>query len=206
MRLLALFAMVLCASAGAERQQLFNGRDLNGWKMTGQGRFEVENGLLKTVGGMGLLYYTREEFGDCTIRVVFRTQSERSNSGVFIRVPEQPADPWYAVHNGYEVQIDAGDDEWHATGAVYSMAKVTAHPQRPPGQWNTLDIVLDGDSTRAILNGTEVLEFDPSDPVPPRMHWYEPIRGPRPREGYIGLQNHDDNSVVYFREVSVERH
>jgi hypothetical protein len=34
------------------------------------------------------------------------------------------------------------------------------------------------------------------------MH-YEPMRGPRPVYGYIGLQNHDPNSTVYFKEVSV---
>jgi hypothetical protein len=35
--------------------------------------------------------------------------------------------------------------------------------------------------------------------------WYEPVRGPRPDVGYIGLQNHDARSVVYFREVSVKK-
>ena len=32
---------------------------------------------------------------------------------------------------------------------------------------------------------------------------YEPERGPRPRSGYIGLQNHDDQQRVHFKEVSV---
>ena len=36
-----------------------------------------------------------------------------------------------------------------------------------------------------------------------RKRWYEPQRGPRPDEGYIGLQNHDGRSTVLFREVSV---
>jgi hypothetical protein len=31
------------------------------------------------------------------------------------------------------------------------------------------------------------------------------VRGPRPNAGYFGLQNHDQSSVVYFREVSVKR-
>jgi hypothetical protein len=41
--------------------------------------------------------------------------------------------------------------------------------------------------------------------VPPRKEWYEPVRGPRPDSGYFGLQNHDQLSVVYFREISVKR-
>jgi hypothetical protein len=54
------------------------------------------------------------------------------------------------------------------------------------------------------LNGVLVTTFDPAQPVPPRRFDYEPERGPRPEHGYIGLQNHDADSVVYFREVSVE--
>jgi hypothetical protein len=30
------------------------------------------------------------------------------------------------------------------------------------------------------------------------------VRGPRPDSGYIGLQNHDRRSTVYFKEVSVK--
>jgi hypothetical protein len=40
--------------------------------------------------------------------------------------------------------------------------------------------------------------------VPPRKAWYEPVRGPRPDSGYIGLQNHDGRSTVYFKEVAVK--
>jgi len=188
----------------ADWTQLFNGKNLDGWVMVGPGRFVVEDGVMKTEGGMGLLYYSREKFGNCTIRVVFKTASERANSGVVIRLPEAPLDPWYAVHNGYEVQIDAQGDAWHATGSVYSLAKVTARPQKPAGEWNTMDIVLDGPITRSLVNGVPVMEFDPSKPVPPRKKWFEPIRGPRPDAGYIGLQNHDAKSIVYFKQVSVK--
>jgi len=195
-------ALALPASA-AESQQLFNGKDLSGWKMVGPGRFVVENGMLKTEGGMGLLWYTGRKFGNCTIRVVFRTASRNANSGVFIRLPEAPSDPWYAVHNGYEVQIDAGGDEWHSTGAIYSLSKVSKRVQKPAGEWNTMEIALRGQKTVISLNGEVVNEFDGNQAVPERKAWYEPVRGPRPEEGYIGLQNHDAKSIVYFREVSV---
>lgn len=204
MRTLLILILMAAALPAADWRQLFNGRDLDGWKMVGPGRFAIEDGTMKTEGGMGLLYYTREQFGDCTIRVVFKTASERANSGVFIRLPEPPPDPWYGVHNGYEVQIDAAGDEWHSTGAIYSMAKVKARNQKPRGEWNTMDIVLDGQRTTAILNGQVVMEFDGGNDVPPRQRWFEPVRGPRANKGYIGLQNHDKESVVYFREVSVK--
>ena len=205
MRIVA--ALMLCAglAPAADWKQLFNGKDLAGWEMAGPGRFVAADGMLKTEGGMGLLWYTGEKFGNTTIRVVFKTASEKANSGVFIRLPEKPKDPWYGVHNGYEVQIDAAGDEWHCTGALYSLSKATARPQKPRGEWNTMEIVLQGDRTVVKLNGQVVNDFRGDQPVPPRKMWFEPVRGPRAATGYIGLQNHDAASVVYFKEVSVLR-
>src|SRR5262245_30645068 len=181
----ALFALMLLAAASpaADWKQLFNHRDTAGWKMVGSGRFVVEDGMLKTEGGMGLLWYTGEKFGNCTIRVVFKTTSPRSNSGLYIRFPEEPGDPWYAVHNGYEVQIDASGDRWHSTGSIYSLSPVTKMNQKLPGEWNSMDMQLDGQKTTVFLNGKRVNEFVGNQPVPPRKQWSEPVRGPRPDSG-----------------------
>jgi hypothetical protein len=188
----------------SDRKQLFNGRDLTGWKMVGDGSFVVEDGMLKTQGGMGLLWYTASKFGDATLRVVYRVSRVEDNSGVFIRIAEPPPDAWYAVHHGYEVQILATGDEWHRTGCIYSITRALADAQKPPGEWNVMDIAMRGACVDVTLNGVLVTTFDPAQPVPPRSFGYEPERGPRPEHGYIGLQNHDADSVVYFREVSVE--
>ncbi len=205
MRTLILIALSAALATGAEWRQLFNGKDLAGWKMAGPGRFVVEGGRMKTEGGMGLLYCAGEKFGNATLRVVYQVTNPRSNSGVFIRLPEPPPDAWYAVHNGYEVQIDAAGDDWHTTGALYSLTKVTKRPQKPAGEWNTMEIVLQGQKTTVILNGETITEFAGSQPVPERKQWFEPVRGPRPDFGYIGLQNHDARSTVYFREVSLKK-
>src|SRR5271154_2846547 len=66
---------------------LFNGKDLVGWKHVGDGNMTVEDGLIKNHGGMGLLYWTGEKFGNCTIKVVYRMEKENSNAGFFIRIP-----------------------------------------------------------------------------------------------------------------------
>ena len=58
-------------------RQLFNGKDLNGWKHVGPGTRYVENGVTGSHGGMGLLYWTKEKFSNCTIRVVYRMQKDQ---------------------------------------------------------------------------------------------------------------------------------
>ena len=196
--------LLSCTLLPAAWKPLFNGRDLTGWKMTGPGKFEVENGLLKTVGGMGLLYNEAGPVGDGRIRVVFKTSGERDNSGIVIRMPEPPTDPWYGVHNGYEVQIDGSGDEWHCTGAIYSLSKVLKRAQKPMGEWNTLEIEQKGPRTRVFLNGQLVNDYREVQVVPERNQWYEPVRGPRPNAGYVGVQNHDPRSTVYFREISIK--
>ena len=205
MKRIAAFCLAAGLLPAADWKPLFNGKDLSGWEMVGPGRFVVEDGMLKTEGGMGLLWYTRTQFGNATIRVVFKTTGPIDNSGVFIRLPEKPKDPWYAVHNGYEVQIDAGCDDWHCTGSIYSLSRAAKRAQKSKGEWNTMEIELRGQETIVRLNGETVNDFFGNQQVPERKLWFEPVRGPRPDFGYIGLQNHDGRSAVYFKDVSVRQ-
>ena len=191
-----------------EWRQLFNGRDMDGWEHLGPGSFVVEDGALRTEGGMGLLWYTREKFGNCVIRVVYKTTHESSNAGVFVRIADKPKDEWFAVHHGYEVQILDAQDPYHRTGAIYSLAPSKSVPSKPHGEWNTMEITLKGPRIIVTLNGTQINDFDPKQPVPQRTKEWEPERGARPEVGYIGLQNHDDYerskvTHVYFKEISV---
>src|SRR6478752_5976550 len=80
--------------AAAAWHPLFDGKTLDGWQHVGPGRFVVEDGVLRTEGGMGLLWYEREKLGDCVIRVVYKTGTPRSNSGLYIRIADRPKDPW----------------------------------------------------------------------------------------------------------------
>jgi hypothetical protein len=205
---LLLLLLAVNSIRAQEWTQLFNGKDLTGWEQVGPGEFVVEDGLLKTVGGMGMILYPAKKFGDVVFKVVFKVKDNDSNSGVFIRLPEKPADAMAAVNAGYEVQIDNGTrhvgGEYHCTGVLYSLTKAKAHPQNKPGEWNTLEIKLDGLRTLVHLNGILVTDFTEGDEVPPKTRDFEPDRGPRPASGYMGLQNHDDLSTVYFKEVAVK--
>jgi Domain of Unknown Function (DUF1080) len=197
-----LVVATLATAARAQDKPLFNGKDLTGWTQVGPGKFEVENGVMKTTGGMGLLVWDGAKVGNSVLRVVYRTEKKDSNAGVFIRIPEKPTEPWMPVHKGYEVQIDDSGDEHHVTGVLYSLTKAKSRPSKP-GEWNTLEITLEGPRTRVTVNGELVTDYIEGEPVPDKKEWYEPERGLRPSEGYIGLQNHGDKDVVFFKEVSL---
>lgn len=179
---------------------LFNGKDLSGWQHVDKGGFVVENGVLKTQGGMGLLYYKEQPFENVVIRVVYKNPGGK-NAGVFIRIPEPPKDAWDGVHKGYEVQIDDRADDYHKTGVLYSLTKAKASPSKP-GEWNMMEITLNGERTQVHVNGELVTDFKEGDEVPEKKIWYEPDRGRRPVKGYIGLQNHGDEDIVFYKEVS----
>src|SRR5438874_2395754 len=133
LNLCIVFFCLLTLAGSAQSQsggwkQLFDGKDLTGWKHVGPGSMSVEDGLIRTQGGMGLLYWTGGKVGDCVIRVVFKMRDHNDNSGVFIRIPIEPREEWMPVHYGYEVQIDnqpedSKEDEYHETGMIYSLTK-----------------------------------------------------------------------------------
>jgi Domain of Unknown Function (DUF1080) len=202
-----LLALSWASAQSTNWKQLFNGKDLTGWKHVGPGGMTVEDGLMKTHGGMGLLYWTGQKFGNGTLRVVYRMRDENDNSGVFIRIPIEPREEWMPVNYGYEVQIDnrpekSDEDDYHVTATLYSLTKPLAKPGKAGPEWNTMEITLNGPRTVVMLNGVKVTDYTEGQPVPDKKFKFEPERGRRPNEGYIGLQNHSDNDIVFFKEVA----
>ena len=205
--LLALLLLGGCARP-PRVQQLFNGKDLTGWQHVGPGSMSVEDGMLRGHGGMGLLYWAGGKFSDCSFHIVYKMKDSNDNSGVFVRIPVEPREEWMPVHYGYEVQIDnhpetSNEDDYHVTGTLYSLTKPLAKPGKPGPEWNTMDITLAGPQTVVVLNGVTVTDYREGEAVPPRKFDFEPQRGRRPDAGWFGIQNHSDNDIVYFKEISV---
>jgi hypothetical protein len=201
----ALLAVLPCIAA--ERRQLFNGKDFTGWRMIlneGQDPFVVEDGVMHTTGHSGHALYTGGKIGHATIHVVYKMSNDHGNSGVFIRIPEITGKDSDLLNKGIEVQIDNRDNDYHCTGVLYSWTKAKARPYKPAGEWNTMDITIDGPRTIVKVNGVLVTDYDGFSPVPPKVHSYEPDRGPRPDSGYIAVQDHDPSAVITFKEISVE--
>ena len=113
--------VALAGAIFAAEVKLFNGRNLDGWsrltRHPGEADhapgFKIENGMLITDAAAPEddIWYTREKIGNATIRLVYKVDSERANSGLFIRIPEAPKSEDDAINKGIEVQIDQGDDD-----------------------------------------------------------------------------------------------
>jgi hypothetical protein len=201
--LLTAMALVSVLQAQQSQHVLFNNKNLDGWEHVGPGAMVVKDGMMQTDGGMGLLWYSREKIGSATLRVVFKLTGKESDSGVFIRVPEKPTEPWMPVNRGYEVEIGDWPDDYSCTGVLYTFTRALARPIKPLGEWNTMEITLEGPHTVVVLNGVKVTDFTEGQPVPPKHSGsIDPDRGPRPDSGYIGLQNHP-GAPVFFKEITI---
>jgi 3-keto-disaccharide hydrolase len=175
---------------------LFDGQSIDGWRMAGSGKFVLQSDRsLQSQGGVGLLWYTKKKYKDFILKVDWKISHRNDNSGVFIRSSDPDNDPIIAVNTGYEIQIDdlamPDGNPLHKTGAIYNFAAPSnlEVASKPVGQWNTFGIETVGQKYRVTLNGEIVIgEFT----------------GNRNTEGFIGIQNHDADSHVSFKNIWIK--
>ncbi|NES29177.1 DUF1080 domain-containing protein [Micromonospora terminaliae] len=170
---------------------LYNGAT-TGWSQAGPGSFTNADATLTSVGGMGLYWYSARQFTNYSLKLDWRLAGD-DNSGVFIGFPPS-SDPWSAVDNGYEIQIDPTDSPDRTTGAVYTF-KSADLPARdaalnPAGEWNTYELLVEGERLQVLLNGVKINDFTNTDPA-------------RSLAGHIGVQNHGTGDDVSFRNIRI---
>ncbi len=172
----------------------FNARySKHGWNHYGPGYFELDEktGILKSQGGMGLFWYSVKMFRDFILELDFKCAQKNTNSGIFIRVPEVPTSDDYIYHS-FEVQIYDAGEGIHQTAAIYDAEAPSQAASKPTGEWNHLKITCQGRRVRVELNGAQVLDWQ----MEPRGKIKDVSAS-----GYVGLQNHDSISPVYFRNI-----
>ncbi|MET8988176.1 ThuA domain-containing protein [Nonomuraea wenchangensis] len=172
---------------------LYNG-STTGWSQAGPGSFANSDATLTSQGGMGMLWYNAKEFRSYSVKLDWKLTGD-SNSGVVVGFPAT-SDPQAALDTGYEVQIDATDTPDKTTGAIYGFkaADIAARDAalNPPGQWNTYELLVEGERLQVFLNGTRINDFTNTDPVRSLQ------------QGYLGIQNHGSGDVVSFRNIRVK--
>lgn len=177
---------------------LFNGKDLTGWKTTGNWVIEEGNVLaLKPrkgeTGWKRFNDYIMSEklYGDFILDLEFKFEPI-GNSGVFMRV----ADPLDPVETGFELQIlDTHGKEnigHHDAGGIIRTQAASKNMIKPAGEWNRYTITLKGNSLKVVLNGEQIQDLDLSK---------TPMKD-RPAKGHIGFQ--DEAKQVWYRNVRIK--
>ncbi len=140
---------------------LFNGKSLEGWKLTTPNQvngWSAQDGLLvnrpaqqedKPHLSYGNLR-TEQEFEDFNLTLETRL-SAGGNSGVYLRGVYE-----VQVADTYGKKLDS-----HNMGGVYSRITPSANAEKPPGEWQTLDITLVDRHVTVILNGTKIIDNAP---------------------------------------------
>jgi len=175
----------------------YDGRyEKHGWNHYGPGYFELDpkTGVLKSQGGMGLLWYSANKYRDFVLELDYKCSRKDTNSGVFVRVPEVPVSDDYIYHS-FEIQIYDAGQGIHATAAAYDAEAPKFDASRPTGEWNHYKITFRGRHLQVELNGKLVLDWDAA----PRGKVKDFAA-----EGYIGLQNHDSLSPVYIKDIFIK--
>jgi Domain of Unknown Function (DUF1080) len=168
---------------------LFNGTDLNGWKKNGDEKWIVEKGTIlceSTANKYGYLT-TDKTYRDFILRLKFKGEAA-GNSGVFVHSRIIGIDPQHGPDiEGMQVEVDPNIGKH--TGGLYEsggrgwVAMPTAEGERAlkSGDWNDLEVSLQGAHIITHLNGVKVVDY--TDPTP------------KFTEGVIGLQIHTGGGV-----------
>ena len=168
----------------------------HGWNHYGPGYFTLdsETGVLKSYGGMGLFWYSEKKYKNFILELDYKTSGPKANSGIFLRVPDIPVSDDY-IYRSFEIQINNADKGKHKTSAVYDAQAASKDAYKPAGEWNHYKITFQDSRIQVELNGEQVNDWlaRPSGKV---IDFSE--------EGYIGLQNHDWDTNIYFKNIYIK--
>lgn len=152
-----------CSMGQARWTNLFNGKDLSGWKqLNGKARYQVLNGEIvgTTVHGEpNSFLVTEQNYDDFILELEFRLDADM-NSGIQFRSESKPAYREGRVH-GYQMEIDPSERAW--TGGIYDEGRrgwlypleynVAGKKAYKQSDWNQARIECIGPVIRIWING-----------------------------------------------------
>ena len=202
--LICLLSLFSCSKTDEGWMELFNGKDLAGWKANENPEsFRVENGLLVCSGERSHLFYeATEPFKNFELVAELKTMP-LANSGIYFHTAYQE-NGWPS--KGYEVQVNnshIGADnyrETRKTGSLYAVRNVH-YQMAADDEWFAIRVKVVENHVEIFVNDKQVVDYIQPD---------NPFRG----EGFTGrllgngtfaLQAHDPNSTVFFRSIKVKR-
>jgi len=183
---------------------LFNGKNLDGWKLVrgvGPGYIVEGDRIVCPSNGGGNLF-TEKEYANFVLRLEFKL-SPGGNNGVGLRAPFEGD----AAYQGMEIQVLDDPAEQYKdiqpaqhSGSIYGVFPAKQGALKPTGEWNSYEITAHGRHVSINLNGTMVVAADLDTMKDPRILRQHP--GLARTTGHIGFLGH--RSHVEFRSIRIK--
>jgi Domain of Unknown Function (DUF1080) len=195
MKLLPLIVLLTIAnlSFAQKPEKLFNGKDLNGWKIHGTEKWYVQKGELICESGPDKQYgylATEKEYKDFELTLMFKQESN-GNSGVFFHSQIDGI-----IVNGWQAEVAPMNNH---SGGIYEsygrgwLIQPTADKEKAlkEGEWNKMKVRVKGNEVTTWLNDVQMITLTD-----------EKIGS---RSGKIALQIHDGGGVkVRWKNISIK--
>ena len=213
--LLALFACGESQTQQAEEKtevaepefvSLFNGENLDGW-VGNKDSYTVEDGMIvidPAGGGSGGNLYTEKEYSNFVLQFEFQL-TPGANNGLGIHAPLEGD----AAYVGKELQILDNTAEKYAElepyqyhGSVYGVIPAKRGFQKPVGEWNEQEVIVEGSKVQVILNGTAIVDGDFLEASKDGTMDGKDHPGLERTKGHIGFLGHGD--VLRFRNIRIK--
>ncbi len=193
--MLGLLALAPLQSATADKKidddkgwvQLFNGKDLTGWKThpDDKAKWEVKDGILIGSGPTGHLFSERGDYENFIYRVEAKI-NDHGNSGQYFRTRYGRSFP-----KGYEAQINSTHSDEVRTGSLYGFKEATVKEMLvKPDVWFTQEVTAVGNHIIIKVNDKTTVDIVDKK----NTH----------TKGHFALQQHDPGTVVKFRKIEVK--
>jgi glucose/arabinose dehydrogenase len=165
-------------------EPLFDGSTLDGWKISDDGNWTVEDGVILGQGKTSHLFSPRGDYVNFEVRGRFKI-SDGGNSGFYFRAGYAPGWP-----PGYEAQINSTFTDPQKTGSLYDRVK-NGTTLVPPDTWFEYRVrcVDEPAGTHITIWLNEVVFVD----------WTDPER--KYARGHIALQQHHEGSVIEAKDL-----
>ena len=186
-----LFSSMKTPVPADEWVSLFDGKTLNGWKLSTEhpSTFSVADGAIVAFGDRAHLFYDgpvkHHEFKNFEFKAQVMT-TPGSNSGIFIHTAYQ-AEGWPS--KGYEIQVNNTHTDWRKTGSVYAIQDVKEAPAKD-NEWFTEHIIVQGKKITVKINDKVINEYTEGE-------------NGKLSSGTFALQGHDPKSKVFFKDIKV---
>lgn len=181
---------------------LFNGKDLDGWHIylkdpdaDPKEVWKVQDGAIWCKGDPAGFLRTKEMYGNFKLTLEWRWPEEPTNSGVLVRMTDEEK-IWPLCLEAQLKHEQAGDvvgmgcdfnENIRPAGEFYRVApKQNPSNEKKPGEWNTYEIICEGDTMQLIVNGVVQNKATGAQV---------------PAKGYIGVQS--EGSPIMFRNILV---